>query len=338
MIAAARAAALAVVALGATTAATVSPALAQQQTVEALPALQWVAASNGAVPRQALAGGAEAGRMIYICRAELDDDAGTRRVGTLRAGSGCEVPVGAEGTAARPRYEVLTGAPWMIAWRQAGDTIREDLVVGGAWQGQAAPLCQIEHAGGIHSGMLVGDRCMVAVEGKTLTADSFRYGAANTNGAFTMRWASQGWVPQGALTASGDATGAVICMARADGAWWPGVLEGDTCTTAGPSGAALTRAATYQTVVGDPDRVAWTRFPDGRQPAFVPDNAVAIGGQGPRGEAIRICRAQGGARMLPGYVSAEGRCIIANSRGEVARVADYDVLLYRQGAPQTAGR
>lgn len=315
------------------------PAMAQEPgaAADAPSALRWVAASNGAVPLQALAGGAEKGETVYLCRAEVAGDEQTRRVGTLRAGGGCEVPLGTQGTATRPAYEVLTGAPWMIAWRPAGEAAGDDIIVGGAWQGQASPLCQIDHYGGVHSGMLVGERCMVAVNGKTLLAGEFRYAAANMSGAFAMRWASQGWAPQGALTVTSRPSDAIICLARAGQAWWPGILEEGVCTTAA-EGAGVLAAPSYQTIVADPERVSWTLFREGRQAARIPDGAVAIGGQSETGAPVSICRAQGGERLVPGHVTSDGQCAIANSRGQVARVDEYEVLLYRQGAAQTAGR
>lgn len=310
------------------------PVLAQDQgaalpPTAPLPALQWVRAANGAAPLGAISGGAEGGRDLFVCRARLDAEL---RVGTLRMGGGCEVPMGAEGTATRPSYEVLTGPPWMVVWKQSAQTQREDIVVGGRMQGRPVALCQIDHFAGVHSGMVVGDRCMVAAGGKTVMADSFRFGAANPGGAVTMRWASGGWAPQGALTAAGDPNSPTICLAEQDGAWWPGHLRGGLCATAGGQAAP-----TYQTVVADPDRVLWSTFTEDR-PTTLPLDMAAIGGHNPGGDPVTICRAEVAGRLLPGHVSDGRRCVVVTPDGETARLDRYDVLLYRQGPPQTAGR
>lgn len=307
---------------------------------EAMPALRWVSAANGAVPLHALAGGTEDGRTVFICRADAGAaDGAARKVGTLRTGGGCEVPMGAEGTATRPRYDVLTGAPWLITWDQAASATSADVVVGGLWQGRPAPLCQVDHFGGVHSGMAVGDRCMVAAGGKTLMADDFRLAVANPGGRYSVRWASQGWVPQGALTAGGDRPGAALCLGQDGAAWWPGTLRDGLCVSPGAPGGTPHAAVTYQTVVGDPARVAWTRFTDGRPPALLPDDTVAIGGQAPDGTAVRVCRAlTPDGQWAAGRVTADDRCAVATAGGVTALAEDYDVLLYRQDGAQTAGR
>jgi hypothetical protein len=303
-----------------------------------LPSLRWVPATAGAVPPAALAGGAEAGTDLYLCRGLAATAGVDRRVGNLRPGQGCEVPLGVAGTAMLATYEVLVGPPWMITWSTGADVGRDDIVVGGDWQGQPAALCQVEQGGEVHGGTWVGGRCMAAVGGKTLTAEDFRFAVANPSGAFAMRWATGGWTPQGALTAAGGTGGTgVICLAESAGAWWPGGLDGGRCRAVvdGPTDQVLA-AVSYQTVIGDPARVAWTSFVHGRPPMFLPEEAVAIAGGNDAGPAILVCRAEVGGRLRPGGVTADRHCAVPLANGGVARLADFDVLFYRQGEARTA--
>lgn len=304
------------------------PVQDQQISAAAIPGLAWAPGGPTGIPAGALAAGVDNGRAAYVCRVDND---GTR-VGKLTAGV-CLVPMGGA-EIGFPDYEVLTGDPWLLRWSPGSGMRPNRGLIAGEVSGRPAVLCAVEHMGGVHPGMVVGDRCHFGLEGKEIMAADYRFAEPNPPGEVSMRYASGGWVPPGALTvAEGASTppvrgaGAPLCLGASGGAWVPGMLEaGRGCVFV--EGSRVAQAAGYTVVVGDPGRVAWVPYEGGQLPRWEgpPENSLRIGGYRPGGTPLEICRAEVAGALLAGHVE-QGNCLIPTGGTQVA-APRYEVLHY----------
>lgn len=297
----------------------------QQVTAAEVPGLVWQSATLGQLPQDAMPVGVDAGRTIYACRVRNDGV----RVGKLVGGT-CQVPLsGAE--IGFPDYEVLTGAPWRLRWPAGSGPQPASGLVAGQVSGQPGLLCVVEHMGGVHPGMVILDRCHFGLNGKEIMAVDYRYAEPNPPGEFSMRFASGGWVPPGALSVAegtSSATGPIICLAQSGAEWVPGMLDASgTCLHV--IGSSVERAMGYTVVVGDPSRVAWVTYEGGELPRWEgpPEYSVRIGGYRPDGPPREVCRVEMGGQLVGGHVEG-GRCMVAAGGGQIAAVPRYQVLHY----------
>ncbi len=297
----------------------------QQVTAAEVPGLAWQAAALGQLPQDAMPAGVDAGRTVYVCRVRNDGV----RVGKLVGGT-CQVPLsGAE--IGFPDYEVLTGEPWRLRWPAGSGPQPASGLVAGQVSGQPGLLCLVEHMGGVHPGMVILDRCHFGLNGKEIMAVDYRYAEPNPPGEFSMRFASGGWVPPGALSvAEGtpSATGPTICLAQSGAEWVPGMLDASgNCLHV--TGRTVERSPGYTVVVGDPARVAWVTYEGGELPRWEgpPEYSVRIGGYRPDGPPREVCRIEVGGQLFAGHVEG-GRCMVAAGGSQVAAAPRYQVLHY----------
>lgn len=305
----------------------------QQVAAAEVPGLAWQQATLGQIPQDAMPAGVDAGRTIYVCRVRNDGV----RVGKLVDGV-CQIPLsGAE--IGFPDYEVLTGAPWRLRWPPGSGLQPSKGLVAGQVSGQPGVLCLVEHMGGVHPGMVILDRCHFGLNGKEIMAVDYRYAEPNPPGEFSMRFASGGWVPPGALSAAegtppttslstSGAIGPTICLAQSGAEWVPGMLDASgSCLHV--IGRSVERSPGYTVVVGDPSRVAWVTYEGGELPRWEgpPEYSVRIGGYRPNGPPREVCRVEMGGQLLAGHVEG-GRCMVAAGGAQVAAVPRYQVLHY----------
>lgn len=127
---------------------------------------RWVKGSSGEpVPRNALEGGRENGRPLYVCRA---DKLGGRHPGKLVGGKCNFGYAGREESAVW--YEVLVDARgrWVPADRGLGDAY-----AGGEEDGKPLLLCRAGYKGGVHPGKVVGARCNIGYGGQEVVLGDF---------------------------------------------------------------------------------------------------------------------------------------------------------------------
>ncbi|MFA7429968.1 MAG: DM9 repeat-containing protein [Rhodospirillaceae bacterium] len=311
------------------------PPLGQQVSAADVPGLAWVPTAPNTLPPDAMPTGVDAGRTVYVCRVRNDGV----RIGKLVVDT-CLVPMsGAE--IGFPEYEVLTGDPWLIRWIPGSGLQPSSGLVAGQVAGQPALLCLVEHMGGVHPGMVIHDRCHFGLNGKEIMAVDYRYAEPNPPGAFSMRFASGGWVPPGALSVAEDAaqpSAPVLCLAQSGAEWVPGMLDGSGACVHVTDRQSIERAASYTVVVGDPSRVAWVTYEGGELPRWEgpPEFSVRIGGYRPNGPPREVCRADLGGQLVAGHVEG-GQCLVVAGGTQVAALPRYQVLHYIGETQQAAG-
>jgi hypothetical protein len=128
--------------------------------------LNWVPGANGQVPQNAVSGGQERGRQLFVCRARYQGGVHPGKI----VGRNCNIGYGGREITV-PRYEVLTSTrPNRISWQAAANgQIPPGAVVGGQEPGRQLYICRAPYQGGVHPGKLVGRNCNIGWGGNEVT-------------------------------------------------------------------------------------------------------------------------------------------------------------------------
>ncbi|CAN5385450.1 hypothetical protein BH10PSE19_BH10PSE19_03090 [soil metagenome] len=123
---------------------------------------------HGSVPRDAISGGREASRTLYICQARYMD--GTHP-GKLVDGR-CNITWGGA-EVQQKHFRVLVGDG--LRWRLVrGDRIPSAAIAGGNERGQPLYICQARYSGGIHPGKVFDNSCHIGYNGRDIARQEFR--------------------------------------------------------------------------------------------------------------------------------------------------------------------
>lgn len=132
--------------------------------------LNWVAASNGQIPRGAFLGGSDKNRALYVCRAEYSNGLHPGKL----LDKYCNIGWGGQEILS-PNYEVLT-APQSVrlVWVAAANgRIPPGAFVGGYEKGQSLYLCRASYSNGWHPGKIVGRNCNFGWGGREVVRPNY---------------------------------------------------------------------------------------------------------------------------------------------------------------------
>lgn len=134
-------------------------------------ALNWVGASNGDIPPNAVVGGSESGRRLYICRAEYNGGVHPGKV----VGNNCNFGWGGEEILA-PFYEVLTAPRNVrIVWIEASNgRVPAGAIAGGIEANEDRFICRASHNKGVHPGKIVGSNCNISWGGQEILKRNYQ--------------------------------------------------------------------------------------------------------------------------------------------------------------------
>jgi hypothetical protein len=147
-----------------------SAQLASSTSAETTAALTWVFGSNGYAPPNAIIGGWEPGRTLYICH--------TWYRGGLHPGkivdNNCNIAFGGR-EVAQNAYEVLTGDNSQVSWVDASSGgVPPNAVSGGSEPDHAdLYICRIMF-NGLQPGKLVGNNCNVGYRGRQIASPYYQ--------------------------------------------------------------------------------------------------------------------------------------------------------------------
>ncbi len=179
----------------------------------------WIAASNGAIPEGAVAGGVDTnGATLYICRDHFNPN--DLHPGKIRAGfPGCKIGYGGV-EYDRPNYEVLVSR-WAANWQnmtgqQLPQANPETLIGGYETTGAPLYLCRA-HYQGIHPGKFRSgfQSCKFTYSGGEIDQSNF-LGTLQWD-SLSALWlpATNGQVPAGAVAQGNDNDGTPFFACRA---------------------------------------------------------------------------------------------------------------------------
>lgn len=141
-------------------------------------ALNWVGASNGEIPPDAVVGGYESGRRLYICRAEYNGGVHPGKV----VGNNCNFGWGEEEILS-PFYEVLTAPRNVrIAWIEASNgRVPTGAIAGGIEADRDIFICRASHNNGVHPGKIVGSNCNISWGGQEILKRNYQVAVLRRN-------------------------------------------------------------------------------------------------------------------------------------------------------------
>ncbi len=120
------------------------------------------------IPSNALVGGQEPGRSLYVCHAPHN---GGVHPGKVVAGN-CNIGWGGK-EVVLPNFEVLTvnGNPrWVPA---SNGSVPQGAFAAGHENGAPLYLCRTGHAGGVHPGKVVGNNCNIGYGGAEILHSNY---------------------------------------------------------------------------------------------------------------------------------------------------------------------
>lgn len=297
----------------------VSGAAAQQGVV-------WVPGKGAAIPKGAVAGGREAERVLYICRAQHSRGV---HPGKLVAGK-CNIGYGGREIVSS-RFELMVNRSAWIRWvTPKGAQVPKNAFIGGKEPGRSLFVCRAMHNKGMHPGKVVAGKCNIGWGGKEIVSAKYQVMVIASRAATPpaaslpkgMTWA----VARGTKLPTGTVLGGYergkpvyICRAPSKGGLIPGKLVGRRCIIS--NGGREVSAPKYQILVRAGQGVKWV-------PArSVKDLRTAFpGGAGPR-VLNHVCAARHGAGRYPGRL-VNGVCYIAYGAKEIP-LRKYSVLVNR---------
>lgn len=187
--------------------------------------VDWVAASEGQIPRYSLPAGREPGRpVLYACR-------GAHRSGVhpgKLVAANCNISWGGLEILLE-EYEVLTVPP---RWVVGSDGSIPDGALSGGWEVDRPDLfvCRGEYRGGLHPGKLIADSCSIGWGGHEVQILVYEVLVAP---AELAKWtsASDGDIPAGSFVGGGepDRPELYVCRGEHRGGVHPGKLVGRYC-------------------------------------------------------------------------------------------------------------
>jgi hypothetical protein len=131
-------------------------------------AYAWVRSdSNQPIPPDAVVGGREPDRLLYVCRAHY---AGGTHPGKVVAGT-CNIGYGGK-EIVLPGYEILVGAR-AGSWRPLQDRGLAGAFVAGSEEGRPLFLCRAAYGDGIHPGKVVSGSCNFGWGGREISLRQF---------------------------------------------------------------------------------------------------------------------------------------------------------------------
>ncbi|MBD1881581.1 MULTISPECIES: DUF3421 domain-containing protein [unclassified Coleofasciculus] len=141
-------------------------------------ALNWVGASNGDIPPNAVIGGSESGRRLYICRAEYNGGVHPGKV----VGNNCNFGWGGEEILA-PFYEVLTAPRNVrIVWIEASNgRVPAGAIAGGIEADRDLFICRASHNKGVHPGKIVASNCNISWGGQEILKRNYQVAVLRRN-------------------------------------------------------------------------------------------------------------------------------------------------------------
>jgi hypothetical protein len=128
---------------------------------------KWVKASSSV--NNALAGGTENGKPLYICRAAHGGGTHSGKV----VGNNCNIGYGGS-EISLATFELLTGVDKEIAWiaSKNGETVKSAMA-GGSEGGKTQSVCRFSKGGTTHPGKVVGTTCNIGYGGSEVTSSSY---------------------------------------------------------------------------------------------------------------------------------------------------------------------
>lgn len=126
------------------------------------------ASYDGSIPMNAVIGGQEPGRVLYICQASYDNGVHPGKVIGDRCNitfDGREIP--------RSNFNVLVG--YGYSWKHVyGGEMPMNAVAGGYERGRPLYICQAQHGNGSHIGKVVLGVCNIGYAGAEIKKTDFR--------------------------------------------------------------------------------------------------------------------------------------------------------------------
>ncbi|MBD2740980.1 DUF3421 domain-containing protein [Coleofasciculus sp. FACHB-1120] len=157
---------------------TLSSAILAQNRPSSEGALNWVGASNGEIPANAMVGGSEPGRRLYICRAEYN---GGVHLGKVVA-ENCNFGWGGKEILS-PFYEVLTAPQSLrIVWIAASNgRVPVGAIAGGIEADRDQFICRASHQQGVHPGKIIGSNCNISWGGQEILKPNYQVAVLRRN-------------------------------------------------------------------------------------------------------------------------------------------------------------
>lgn len=126
----------------------------------------WLPAINGQIPAGAVAGGAEPGRTLYICRGWHQ---GGLHPGKVVEGR-CNIGYGGN-EFALTSFELLVNTN--LLWIPYPGVIPPGALVGGQENDRVLYVCRAAHSGGVHPGKVIAGNCNIGFGGQELSIPVF---------------------------------------------------------------------------------------------------------------------------------------------------------------------
>lgn len=123
---------------------------------------------HGYIPSNAVVGGYEADRVLYICQAHYQ---GGLHPGKVVEGK-CNITYGGH-EVEQPIFRVLIGSGLRWVSVEPGEVF-DNAIQGGYERGHPLYVCQARHAGGIHPGKIVAGLCNIGFGGNEFKKYNYR--------------------------------------------------------------------------------------------------------------------------------------------------------------------
>jgi hypothetical protein len=273
----------------------------------------WI--SKGPVPANAVQGGYESGKPVYVCRGRYS---GSTHPGKL-VGDKCYIGYAGR-EIALDRYQILVGNG---KWKKPEDGYT-GVLVAGTENGEPLYLCRGRHAWGMNPGKVVADKCNVGYNGEEKILDKFEvfYSTEGGNLSSDPNWPSRdrnrpdsnpnNRFPNNAIS-GGEENGQPLFVCRASymGGTHPGKVVADKCNI-GYAGKEVVLDR-YEVLTGN------GRWGSQRM-NFI--GAFAAGSES--GRTLYLCRGSFAGGVHPGKV-VEGKCNIGYA-GEEKILTQFEVF------------
>lgn len=123
---------------------------------------------RGVIPGNAVAGGREPGRTLYVCKAAFQ---GGVHPGKIVDGK-CNITYGGR-EYPQDSFQIFVGSGYRWVYPRS-NAIPRNAVAGGYENGQPLFICQAPYARGIHPGKIIGGSCNIGYGGLEIQIDDFR--------------------------------------------------------------------------------------------------------------------------------------------------------------------
>jgi hypothetical protein len=269
----------------------------------------WI--SNGPVPANAVQGGYENGKPVYVCRGRY---AGGIHPGKL-VGERCYIGYSGR-EVALDNYQILVGSG---KWQKPAEGYAGALVAGSE-NGAPLYLCRGRHAWGMNPGKVVDDKCNTGYNGAEKTIDKFEVFYSSDGGSLPnpnsntggRDWNPGGRFPNDAVN-GGEENGAplYVCRGSYRGGTHPGKIVAGKCNIGyGGKEVVLDR---FERLVGNG---RWDSPRMNYMGAFVAGNE--------NGKPLYLCRGKFAGGVHPGKVVAD-KCNIGYG-GEEKLLSQFEVF------------